>query len=490
MKKEITIEDVKHFNARVDIMRQFKATVIKTIGFIKDSTNSQSRLKHSFFDEDLRAKLAGTDVPINLSTKQNKKKTLININGHIFFVDPEVHIRGLNQHVANPNLFLTFGPYTLHAKLAQAIAKNSSTIVSDMERPVEFQSQENIQTTMGWHHLSSIIERIKNLTAKVNIKADEEIISEEVTILVLDDKDKTQNKNVSIYEEYWIRDKNYSDETNIELYRATNINALYYIHAKDGHIPFTRKGIEQLYQIYESTLGSNKPLLIHDDHGQDYACRIAFAFELLRNYQDVFQSDDSTHTEAEKLVTLIFERLRESRSPVALANTKDLERAIELAFALRAVQLESQCLAQLEDFSKTIDAVRCENRFKKIEEIIQNVRAQKTAGGRKDYIESIMDQSLPDANKTLGFFEEMSAKIQRKREADCYKKLLKALRLAICVRKEVELVVLPRTEGKPALEEGRKVENGVHKNGKEPIEEKEQAAEPKEENEQITLTMV
>lgn len=333
---------IEDFKIIANIDKQIIRALKKKIG-INERTD---RLATTIVREEPNTELEGSYEIASVG----EPSTLIpfrNIHGSAYIRTSFVS-EGVNQHLDNDYLFISLAPENVH-----------TTIASQFKQRPLFEEEADEVVSEAAIAVGEI--QARDTFASIRNKHPEK----NITVLVLGNPDI--NENISVYRNFCDNAESLDNDGLINKYvlgdRSAKTKGLQTLVPEDitvtlCYLPVVNSEterfiglssctLETLYQIYRDTIASENPLLIHCDNGLDRAAKIAFAFEILRNYDQIFNSTEIPAIAAN--LNSCFDRLRRSRSPHLLSNAIDLSQAFQLALALKAVDLQFQCKTKLNE---------------------------------------------------------------------------------------------------------------------------------------------
>lgn len=194
-------------------------------------------------------------------------------------------------------------------------------------------------------HLREMFETIANRSNRNNQP------HKDVTCVIVRDNNTKENIWLYTNDNNAIRNHDnilYLNTNSVQFDTAFNINT-HFLHSADSKIELTSKDLDKLYEIYQNTIAKNDPVLFYSTHGLDRAPIFAFAFYLLKNFDNIFlKTDDSDKINAEVLKA--FQSFRLAHSPEALTNILQIKQAFYIAFSLKVVALEKQIIEDIEAY--------------------------------------------------------------------------------------------------------------------------------------------
>jgi hypothetical protein len=289
--------------------------------------------------------------PIDLPTKTNlniptlkSSYTVMAIKGTPFF-SSNIGVTGANR-VTNC-LYLSMDPYLIaNAETADILStlQNGKVAAMALGRRHVYNLLSRIKNLHPDKTPTVIILGTKNLTAYQNAEGTLEIIDRWRSV-PQNNKDKDffpDGKTLSISKGYL----NESGKEELKHITKTDTDVNFYtIKARGQTIPFSSQDVQLLYDIYQETVGSDNPVLIHCSNSTR-AFKLALTFELLRNFDHCFLSDDITEKAAIRVAT-VYNQLRSAHSPVGLSNVVELAQTIGLACMLKMIECERVCINEI-----------------------------------------------------------------------------------------------------------------------------------------------
>lgn len=291
---------------------------------------------------------------VNTITKETIRKDMVNLGSFYYHLDAATQVEGLNHISAVPGLYMQISPNRKYEKDAQKIydAEVNRGIRSGKESKAEYTSAiESIileQTDMIQY---------RNLAFGSVHKAHRD---EEVNYLVLGSHsaspDGINYDNAAAYKSDWqkVSTQGNIHEFVIPSHKTQGHNVrIYHANVQSNKANgLQSQDLDKLYQIYERTIQQGKPLVIHCTDGLDRAGSFTFAVMLLHHFDNIFQDNDPN--QVNKRILELLNQLRNDRSPMCCSNLEALPAAIELAFALRAVQLHHELMHTLSVFEPRV----------------------------------------------------------------------------------------------------------------------------------------
>lgn len=147
-----------------------------------------------------------------------------------------------------------------------------------------------------------------------------------------------------------------------------------------GNPTLSSQAFDILYSIYEKTLGRTHegqpdphPVVFYSKNGLDRGPKFAFAFYLLSKFDEIFLTA-TKRPDLDKLVLEAFETFRRSHSPEALSKVHDVVQSFYIAWGLKAVEMQRDCIKKLKEYlqkNSTVDAFR--TRYVLIGEMLANL---------------------------------------------------------------------------------------------------------------------
>lgn len=232
-----------------------------------------------------------------------------------------------------------------------------------------------------------------------------------------------------------------------------------FIH-DDKNPTLSTQAFDILYDIYKRTIGRTtpkgkpdpNPVVFYSKKGLDRGPKFAFAFYLLSKFDELFLTAD-TRPELNQLIFQAFETFRASHSPIALSNIHDLNQSFYLAWGLRMVEIQKECIGDLRDYlNKNSTVPAFEHKRLTIQEMLNCLEDISDAPGKTLEVRYASFLSMLAAN-----FDELSTKVGLAAylpgEAEFYT-MLKKIAAVTLLRIEVEKVTLPILAGQvPAFNE-------------------------------------
>lgn len=402
-------KDLSKLNQLTKIQKDFLNIAKAYIHVDPEDTNF---LKPSYMQHAEQPTMLG--VPYERTTYSYSVTPLININTYEYVRDTKVDIPGVNRHLDNEYLYLSVVPGAIHSHLTiPALEKNEN---SDKLAP----------TTPGSINAKSIITRINDLH-----------LNTRTTFIVLGNKSKREN--IDDYVNFLKKDSNFNEVSNIEKF-TVNIQTsreidLYYINAYDAKMELTSEGVDILYSLYNNTIATKNPLLIHCQQGLDRTGKLAFAYELFRNYNVIFKSPTSIDVGIK--LQEAHERLCRSRSIKTLGNIRDFEQAIILGMNFKACALEQEVYVALTNHSNILNIQKI-SKHSKLDEIISELGKAKDLSSKVEILEDAITDADLNTHRNFTFFKYFPEIIQKLRSDTTSITLLKTLKKAIQQRIDIE----------------------------------------------------
>lgn len=353
--KEVTIEYLIRFK---DLFKNLPSIILsleKQIGLSKKQRSSNEDVFQYFENYKMSSELGQSIVrgsvlapgqgPYDLSSPSRRIK--YTLEGNVF-IDPRISVAGLNAHKNHPTLFISGAPEVIVGPSAKKLLPNAQNLAPINTMSLD-QPQIDPMFILARDHAEKMIRRIETLSRKP------------VTCLILGSQKDAEN--TCVYSQ--LATQKHQTKQNSKITKSTTkdlsatTTTVYSLNASAHCFPeITSATISELYQIYTETLGHKNemkepdplPLLIQCSDGLGRAPKIAYAYDVFINFDEYFKSNDLSETI--RTLKCAFSELRQSRSPVALSHTKDLEQALYLAFALKMISIEIQCAQQILDFTK------------------------------------------------------------------------------------------------------------------------------------------
>jgi hypothetical protein len=362
-------------------MHQAKEEITRIEKYVKNMQTIVFRFAQSIGMTPDKSKLKATGVEVSeeynhleglyelQSERQGTKKQLKNNDEIPYYVDHNIGVDGVNQHLENPYLFLSFSPEKSQPNLNKRLSmvgENSAKIKK------EFTEQFCQDTFLR-------IQRLHRVQPDKPIR-----------MLILGDRDwenfQTLKEIVKPIETNLEEQDGLIEQYSLEIGfgeegKSISVSA-YYLNAytEEGKpiIELSSKALSALYAIYYHSLAKKEPLLIMSPDGLHRAPIVAFAFEILRKFNTTFPAN-SNMSDVVKNLNDIFDTLRRSRSPQALSHYADVEQSLYLAFGLKIAELNMQLVSNLKKITLDRDGDSLfQSRAAVINQIIQNLNHQPT----------------------------------------------------------------------------------------------------------------
>lgn len=329
-----------------------------------------------------------------------------------FVRDIATDIEGVTRHRDNKFLYLSVAPRCIQAHLTDNL--------------VEITSQPQLEEKIATRKIKMLIQRLCNLHPK-----------SKPTFIVLGKK--AVGENVEGYKTLWSQDKTFKigniDKYVVKADLEVNI-PLYYLEASNQTIDLDSESIHFLHSIYEQTIAKNTPLLIHCDDGKARTAKLAYAFELFRNYRFVFK-DPSNLQIAYKLANQ-HEMLSRSRCIDALSQPRDFEQAINIGMSLKACALAKESFDNLTQYSEELKT-KSIAKNSRLTNILNSLQAQPSL---TDKINLLQDAIINDELKRHRNFTFLPEFINRLRADTQSIALLKTLKNALEQRVAIEAEIV------------------------------------------------
>ncbi len=235
-----------------------------------------------------------------------------------------------------------------------------------------------------------------------------------VTCIILGDSMRTENA-AYIKSSDTVIDKNFTCDVGISHMKIVKIDEidsadlkqivdLYYLHSVNGKLDLSSYGLGVLHSIYKKTIGNMKiadgatiaqpfplPMLFISKQGLDRAAKLAFAFYLFQNFDQLILSTKDRIVTKEKIENA-YRFFRHCHSPSALSEYQDIAQAFYIAFALKLIEIEQQCIEKIKAFQKSIKE---DNRFGAVHQLLDIALKDIAHAARKDNKEKESEWEQP-----------------------------------------------------------------------------------------------
>ncbi len=331
---EITLEQIKLLKSRYDNITAITESLKRKIGHENKKLNNTVTTTEAF-------KILPTGHTNDyLSVINQTKHTVTTTNGHPYFVDKDFNVEGVNQHIDNPYLYLAIAPDKITPLRLRKVDSNLKTN----------------RNWMGADYFKRLVNRVSTqhpdtATLRVNVddnqaepERQQQLPIKNINLLVLG------SRNLNHYTQDPERYVNTVGDWVAELDAdATGFPfsvPVFFMDTPNNKISLQEKNINFLYTLYSETLAKCNPLIIQSEDGLERAPMIAFAFQLLKNFDYCFLNS-KVLSEITERVYEVYDNVRRSRSPEALSNLGNFTQAIHLAFALKMRSYEINLIKQL-----------------------------------------------------------------------------------------------------------------------------------------------
>lgn len=208
--------------------------------------------------------------------------------------------------------------------------------------------------------------------------------SKPVTIVVLGPQHGNSHQNGEGYYELCSQDNNNpvinSLTDNVHRFQLdakkaenTNLNILHLnvVGFENQHLDSA--DLEAVFEIYQRTVGSENPVTFHCTDGLDRAGGFVLAFNLMRNYESIFNPLSSEQTV--RNIELLHRKMQENRGGFfCTASSHRLAGAVQLATIMKSIEISNNILNRLEKSDPNLYSVL---RSKDYVEQIKVLRDQK-----------------------------------------------------------------------------------------------------------------
>lgn len=282
-----------------------------------------------------------TDVPISLDPSEKNINPKDSSNPYHF--DKKTRMPGFYHHLDNSYLYMAIDPTRTNAYLLRDLQKDL-TYLSGLNTIVIEAITSTVAASMGSVYDETMIAKLKELHSH-----------KPITIVVLGDKKSSEN--LSAYEKNFEEDitfekpsshllkfKPKTQSVNSDKVDLTQVS-LYYLNAPDKKMFLSTHSVNTLYTIFKETIESNNPLLIQCSNALSRTAKLAFAYEILRDFASISSDTHITHI-ADRL-KFKHERLCRSCSPEMLSEREELKQAIALGLTLKACSAIEACFRLL-----------------------------------------------------------------------------------------------------------------------------------------------
>lgn len=493
-KKEITTHDIKQFMARFDNLEKLTILLTDKIGYPAQDLKNKVDLAAEDPKNLKIPTLMGDEKAVNLgdfnpeaifnavSTRDVKQYVKMDDN-YAYVFDNKVGVKGINQHQENPYLYVTISPLVAEHNKVQNLPTFTQE-ATDLQQG---------QKVLAQGFFTEMLARIKNLHPrkiptilvlgaqsfefyhhyeKIEwvLDGDDQLEEQEQNnVRVADLPEEQQPKNekeedhieerqperLQQSEQAEIQQKKQQKIQHFRLNERNDID-LYWVNANtdNSQLNLDSQVLDGLWAIYNETIAKQSPLIIHDTYGFNLAPKLAFAFEILRNFDTIFASNDQYKIRDELFKT--FEAIRRSRSPMALNTVQDTKEAVYLAFALKAKSLADECVTQLRQF---VDARNNDPKFQSRAGTIRGLMTDFDNKSSKDIAELIYTTTLQ--NDELSSHHKLTFMPDMVRSQPGHTELLKVLRFMFLQKALVEEGVLEKCSRIPKPANQRQVRREV-----------------------------